>query len=199
MTEKATVTMFALPQDDHLTEAEYLALERESDIRHEYIDGCALAMTGASEAHIDIVSSLHFLLYGALRKRPCKVYQLDMRVKVAQTYTYPDITVICGERHFMPDEPVATLLNPTLLIEVLSPSTEATDRGKKFHAYQKIASLQDYVLVSQNAPRIECFSRGQDDAWILTTAAGLDASVTLPAIDITLALREVYEQVDFAE
>ncbi len=191
--------MSAMPQPQPTAEAEYLALDAASDIRHEFIDGEVLAMVGASEPHSAIASSLNFLLYGGLRGEPCRVYMADMRVKVAAAgdYLYPDLVVVCGEAQFQQDEGSATLLNPTLILEVLSPSTEARDRGKKFHSYQTLPSLQDYVLVAQAAPRIECFSRGGAGTWVLSQADGLQAEMALPSVRVMLRLAEVYEQVDF--
>lgn len=190
--------MSALPYAERLSEVEYLALELKSDIKHEFIDGYLYAMTGASEAHIRISGNIFAVLHGRLRGSSCTVYNSDMRVRIAATgnYTYPDVTVVCGERRFGDDEHIATLLNPTLIIEVLSPTTEGYDRGKKFHEYQTLSSLQDYVLVAQDAARIECFSRGESDTWILTQAEGIDSVMMLSSIDVALSLADVYEQVD---
>lgn len=191
--------MSAMPKPEPTTEAEYLALEIASEHRHEFIDGEIRAMVGASEPHSAIASSLSFLLYSGLRDKPCRVYQGDMRVRIsaAGNYVYPDLVVVCGEAQFQEDEGSATLLNPTLIVEVLSPSTEAVDRGSKFHNYQMLPSVQDYVLVAQATPRLECFSRGASGTWVLTPAEGLDAAMTLPSVGLTLALAEVYEQVEF--
>ncbi len=189
----------ALPRENRLTEAEYLALEGASDTRHEFVDGQVFAMSGASERHLDISVSLSALLYNALQKHPCKVYQGDLRVLVSasRSYFYPDLTIVCGERIFAEGTLAATLLNPQIIIEILSPSTELYDRTAKFTHYQQIKTLQDYVLVSQQAPRIECFSRGAGGTWILTQADGLSAMLKLPSIDITLALKDIYEQISF--
>ncbi len=193
--------MWALPLDNRISEQDYLALERDADVKHEYVDGHIYAMVGASENHIALTGTLHFLLYAKLRDRPCSVYVSDLRVQVSEThnYLYPDVAVVCGERQFVKDETIATLQNPTTIIEVLSPSTEAYDRGKKFHEYQHINSLQDYVLVSQTEPRIERFSRSNDNTWLLTTADGLNATLALSSLDVSLALSEVYEQVMFSD
>jgi len=194
--------MSALPQQTPvvMTEAEYLAFERASELKHEFIQGEVFAMTGASEAHNLISVNLITTLKTQLRGRPCKIYPGDMRLKVEASglYTYPDISVVCGEAQFV-DEEFDTLTNPTLLIEVLSPSTEGYDRGKKFQEYRKLASLREYLLVSQDSARIERFLLQETDLWELTDAIGLDAVIELPSIDCTLALAEVYEQVTFAE
>ncbi len=172
-------------------------MERLSEEKHEYFRGEVFAMTGASENHNIIVGSTFAALYTQLRKRPCQIYPSDMRVKIPFTglYTYPDISIICGTPEFE-DNILDTLLNPTVIIEVLSSSTEQYDRGKKFQHYRTIESLHDYILIAQDSYRIEHFGR-QGRQWILTDAKGLDASVTLPSIECSLPLSEVYEKVTF--
>ncbi len=143
-----------------LTEAKYLQLEREGEAKHEYYDGHIIALAGASRRHVLITSTTSFLLYGQLRHRNCELYQSDMRIK-AETlrfFAYPDLAVVCGEGRFN-DEHSDTLLNPGVIIEVLSPSIERYDRGIKFQNYRLLPSLQDYVMISQNQPRIERFTR----------------------------------------
>jgi Uma2 family endonuclease len=193
--------MPALPQAlSGMTEAEYLEFERASELKHEFIDGEVLAMTGASRAHNLICTTTSFLLYSQLRGRSCEIYSADMRVKVETTglYTYPDISVVCGDPQFADDE-FDTLLNPTVLIEVLSPSTERYDRGRKFQHYRELPSLREYALIAQDSPRIERYLRQQDGTWQFSDAKGLEASLELTSIDCALALAEVYEQVNFAE
>ena len=193
--------MAAIPQPiPTMTEAEYLEFERASELKHEYYNGEIFAMTGASEEHNSICMSAGFLLYGQLRNRPCRVYQSDMKVKVeaAKLYTYPDLVVRCGEAQFV-DDKFDTLLNPVVIIEVLSPSTERYDRGDKFGHYRKIPTLREYLLVSQNKPHIERYLRQDDGKWEFSDATGLDAIVELSSIDCTLPLSEVYEQVTFTE
>lgn len=191
--------MSALAQPDRMSEEEYLAFERAAEFRHEFIDGEIYAMTGASEKHVDITYNLTGMLYGALRGSPCRALGNDMRVRISQNrnYTYPDISVVCGERQLVEDEPIMTLLNPTVIIEVLSPSTEAYDRGKKFQEYRTIDSLQDYVLVSQDQAHVDVFSRREDNTWLLTSADGLTDTLQLPALNVSLPMAEVYEQVSF--
>jgi Uma2 family endonuclease len=189
--------MSALPHHTW-TESEYLSYERESDLRHEFIDGHVLAMSGASREHNLITSSTHFSLYGQLRGKGCELYQGDMRVHVPSThaYAYPDLVVVCGEPKFT-DADVDTLLNPTLIIEVLSPSTESYDRGKKFQNFWQIESLKEYVLIASDQPRIESFTRQGAGKWLLTAAVGLEQTITLTSIGCSLSLAEVYEQVTF--
>ena len=181
-----------------LTVEEYLELERTSETRHEYLDGEVFEMVGARENHTLIIGNLVAVLHPQLRRPLCRLYQIDMRVKVSATglYPYPDVVVRCGTPEFE-GSGRATLLNPTLIIEVLTPSTEAYDRGDKFRHYRAIPTLQEYVLISQNNPRIERYLRQNDNTWLFTDATGLDAELELPSIGCTLPLARVYKQVDF--
>jgi len=174
---------------------EYLTLERSASSKSEFHEGQIFAMTGASRKHNLVSGNIYRELSLQLKKRPCEAYINDMRVKAAQanSYHYPDIAVVCGVPQFE-DAQVDTLLNPTLLVEVLSPSTEAYDRGGKFAHYRKINTLREYLLVVQDQPSIERYVR-QGDVWILTEAEGLEASVPLESIDCVLSLREVYDKV----
>jgi Uma2 family endonuclease len=187
----------ALPK--YISPEEYLRMERASQEKHEYFKGEVFAMTGASENHNIVVGSSYSALYMQLRKRPCQIYPSDMRVRIPTTglYTYPDISVVCGTPEFE-DDGLDTLLNPTVIIEVLSPSTEQYDRGKKFQHYRTIVSLQEYILIAQDSIRIEHFAR-QGEQWILTDAKMIDSVITLPSIECTLALSDVYEKVNFGD
>ena len=187
--------MSAVVKQTSYTAEEYLSLERGASIKSEFHDGQIYAMTGASRAHNLITINIARELSQQLKQRPCEAYINDMRVKAttARSYHYPDIAVVCGKPEFE-DAQADTLLNPTLLIEVLSPSTEAYDRGGKFAHYRKIASLREYLLVTQDQPGIERYLR-QGEVWILSEAQGLDASVSLESIDCRLSLREVYDKV----
>ncbi len=173
---------------------EYLALERAAETKSEYVDGYIYAMTGASRAHNLVTVNISLRLGNQLLNRPCEIYVADMRVKAAtaRSYRYPDITVVRGQPEFE-DPRFDTLTNPTVLIEVLSPTTEATDRGRKFAEYRGIPSLREYLLVSQDQPRIERYAR-QAEGWLLTVAEGLEAKVRLEAIDCALDLAEVYHK-----
>jgi Uma2 family endonuclease len=191
--------MTAQPQPQvGLSPEEYLARERRAEIKSEYHDGEVFAMSGASRAHNLIVTNFVRELSLRLRDRDCEVYPSDMRVKVDPTglYTYPDVIVVCGEPAFE-DEHVDTLLNPTLLIEVLSESTEASDRGKKFEHYRKLETLQGVVLVTQDEAHAERFTRQPDGQWLLGEASGLEAALHLASIDVTLPLADIYDKVLF--
>jgi Uma2 family endonuclease len=181
-----------------LTPAEYLRIERAALYRSEYFAEEMFAMAGGSPRHSLIKTNLVSELRHRLKGRPCTAYDGDLRILVAATglYTYPDASVICGELQY-DDHHRDTMLNPTLLSEVLSETSEAYDRGKKFHHYQKLPSLKEYLLVSQDSPRLERFSRNPDDTWTLTVVSGLDQSLELPSIGVMLSLAEVYDKVDF--
>jgi len=189
--------MSAVVQQTHYTAEEYLTLERSASIKSEFHDGQIFAMTGASRAHNLITVNIGGELRSHFKTRSCEAYISDMRVKAAtaRSYHYPDIAVVCGQPEFE-DASVDTLLNPTLLVEVLSPSTEAYDRGGKFAHYRKIATLREYLLVMQDQPSIERYLR-QGDVWILSETVGLETSVSLESIDCVLSLREVYDKVIF--
>jgi Uma2 family endonuclease len=180
------------------TPEEYLTLERKAEYKSEYVNGEIFAMSGASERHNVIVLNIGASLHAQFRHRPCRVYASDMRVKVSQTglYTYPDIVALCGEPQF-DDAQKDTLLNPAVIIEVLSPSTEAYDRGGKFEHYRKLASLAEYLLVSQEKPHLEQYVRQPDNLWLLSEASSLQNTVHLPSIDCSLSVADVYEKVEF--
>lgn len=183
-----------------LTPAEYLEIERLSETKHEFYRGEMFAMAGATREHSLITMNLSVILGNQLRDRLCEAYGSDMRVKVDRSglYTYPDVVVTCKEPKFE-DSVLDTLLNPQLIVEVLSDSTENYDRGKKFELYRGIESLMDYVLVAQDEPHVEVYSRQSDGRWLLSEAKGLDSSIELPAIECRLDLAEVYAKVSFEQ
>lgn len=180
-----------------LTPKQYLEIERPAEFRSEYCQGEMFAVAGGSEAHMLLAVNLVRELASQLRRGPCRVYMHDMRVQVSATglYTYPDIVVACQESQFL-DDRRDTLLNPTLIIEVLSDSTEAYDRGKKFFHYRTLESLQEYVLVSQDRVQVEWYRRQPAQQWLLTAANRLEDTVTLESIDCKLRLADIYENID---
>lgn len=184
----------------YITEEAYLEFERSSTIKHEYFHGEIYAMTGGTEAHNLLAGNAHSSLLVQLRRRPCKVYNSDQRVKVIATglNTYPDVTVVCGQAQFT-DRPRQTLINPTVIIEVLSPSTERYDRGMKFQQYRSIPTLQAYLLISQDEYRIEQYSRQENGEWLLREAVGPEAQLTIQALDCVLTLEDVYDKVEFEQ
>jgi Uma2 family endonuclease len=178
------------------TPAEYLALERKAETKSEYFDGEIFAMSGVSREHSLLALNLASYLHGQLSNGPCETHVSDMRVRVSPTglYTYPDIVAVCDEPRFEDDQ-VDTLLNPTLVVEVLSPSTEAYDRGRKFAHYRRIETLREYVLISQEAVLVERYSR-REDGWLLTNFGRRDDAVPLESVGVEVPLRAVYARVD---
>jgi Uma2 family endonuclease len=200
-----------LPEDQHepaagagvssepvrlFTREEYLACERSAESKHEYFDGQVYAMSGASRRHNLIVVNLVFAIRLQFQGRPCEVYASDMRLRVDSTgsYVYPDVTALCGTPQ-LEDDQLDTLLNPDVLFEVLSLSTERHDRGRKAAHYRTIPSLQEYVFVSQDQPRIERYQRKAEQEWLLTEVVGMEESIELPAINCVLSLTGVYDKV----
>lgn len=191
--------MTSVAQKLRYTPEEYLALERKAEYKSEYVNGEIYAMGGASLAHTTITLNIGALLLAQLRGRPCRVLTSEMRVKISATgsYVYPDVVVACGDIQFE-DAEVDTLLNPTVIIEVLSPTTEAFDRGAKFGHYRQLPSVQEYLLIAQDRVSVERFSR-QGDQWLLTEATDLGDTMQLASIGCELPLANVYERVEFEE
>lgn len=180
----------------YLTPEDYLAIERKAEYKNEYFDGEIFAMTGASREHNLIAINICSELRQQLKGRPCEVYPSEMRVRVpaARLYTYPDVVVVCGEPLFE-DDNVDTLLNPTLLVEVLSKFTESYDRGKKFGYYRTLPSLAEYLLVAQDEYRIERYRKQADGNWLLSDETSLEGTIESVSIECRLALSEVYDRV----
>jgi Uma2 family endonuclease len=172
--------------------AEYVEREQAAVIKHEWIAGEIFAMSGGTPEHARLQATLARVLGNALLDGPCKVYSSDLRVRSRTTElaTYADLTIVCSELELDPDDANA-VTNPTLLVEVLSPSTEAYDRGQKAAHYRQMPSVQEYVLVAQDAPRIEVFRRGQDGHWSFIEA-GPGESLRLESIRCTLAVDDVF-------
>lgn len=189
--------MSAIPKT-YFTEDEYLALERETDYRSEYYRGEIFAMAGASNEHNLIVNNLNFHLFTHLRGRGCRMYTFEMRLRINATrlYTYPDGMIVCGKSLYA-DDHVDTIVNPLILIEVLSDSTESYDKGKKFDHYRQVPTVQEYILISQEIPQIERRVRVSDTEWRLQVYDGLEAVLPLEAIDTSITLAEVYLDIEF--
>lgn len=182
------------------TPAEYLALERVAETKSEYFDGEIFAMAGASREHNLITGSVVTRLTSQLESRPCEVYPSDMRVKVPATnlYTYPDVVVVCEEPRFE-DASLDVLLNPTLLVEVLSPSTAGYDRGIKFDSYRTIESLRGVLFIAQERVHVVHYVRQDDGTWLLTETRDPGGRVSLASVGASLVLSEVYAKVSFEE
>ena len=175
---------------------QYLQLERSSEDKHEYYDGDMFVLAGTSERHNRIAVNILANLHGQLRRQPCRVYSSDMRIKIPQVraYTYPDISLVCGKPLF-DDEEKDTLLNPIVIFEILSPSTERYDRGKKFSSYRTISTLQEYILVSQDKISLEHYIRQTDNQWLLIVYTHKTNVATLNAIQCQLLLEDIYDDV----
>ena len=183
----------------YITPEEYLTIERKAEYKSEYVNGEMFAMAGASERHVLIVTNIVVELGGQLRRRPCTVYSTDLRLRVSPTglYTYPDVVVVCGQARFADDQK-DTLLNPTLIIEVLSDSTKDYDRGGKFQHYRTLASLTEYVLVSQETCHVERYVRQPENRWLLSETNEVKDTIHLSTIECDLVLAEVYDKVDLS-
>ena len=182
----------------YLSPQQYLAQERKAEFKSQYFRGETFPMAGASREHNLIVGNVIREIGNALKGRRCEVYPSDMRVKVSPTglYTYPDATVICGEPEFEDDQ-LDTLVNPTVLVEVLSDSTESYDRGGKFRQYREIPSLKEYVMVAQDRSSVESYLRQTDGGWLLTESQSIDQSIKFASIEITILLAEIYRNIQF--
>lgn len=180
------------------TAQEYLALEVESDVRHEYCNGEIIPMTGGTPAHNEIAATLIFLLKTALRKRPYSIFVTDQRLWIPEVdvYTYPDVMVTARPPELKPDRR-DTVLNPILVAEVLSHSTEKNDRGDKFAAYRTIPVFQEYVLIAQDKPQVERYFKQGEDQWLFTEYRDLSATFTLQSVGVEIALTELYEAIEF--
>ncbi len=188
--------MSALPKKLYSPE-EYLALERSAEYKSQYFAGEIFAMAGGSPRHNLISANVIRELGTQLKKRPCKVYPSDQRIKVATTklYTYPDVVVVCGKEQYDDDD---NLINPTLIVEVLSESTEAHDRGKKFEQYRRISSLKEFLLIAQDRCQVEQYFKQENGIWgLLSETSELQSAIKLPSLDCELAVAEIYDKVEF--
>lgn len=186
------------PQFTRMTESEYLAFEAKSDIKHEFVRGRVYAMTGGTLNHRIITVNTSTQLNVQLSDKDCTVSSPDLRVHVLgkHSYRYPDVTVFCGMPVFHEDL-ANTIVNPNIMIEVLSASSVITDYNQKLEEYTNIDTLQDYLIISQHTAKIERYSRSVSGEWIYTFVTGLDASLTVASIGCTLDLSKVYQKVDF--
>jgi Uma2 family endonuclease len=185
------------PNPNFVTPGEYLDLERKSEIRSEYIAGRIFAKSGSNLRHNLIVGNLVVQLSSQMRGRACEAFAVAMRVKVRATgmYAYPDIVAVCGEPR-LEDAHFDTLLNPQVIVEVLSESTEAYDRGEKFAHYRRLDTLREYVLVAQDKVRVEHYVR-EGEQWILSEISDPDGTLHLASVDCHVRLAVIYEKVEF--
>lgn len=180
-----------------VTAEEYLALDRAAEFRSEFIDGEIVAMSGGSLRHSALKINLAGEVRDALRGTPCRAFDSDLRVRVSpRMYTYPDLTVVCG-KPMIADERQDILLNPKVIFEVLSPSTEFYDRGVKFRHYREIESLSDYILVDQDQARIEQFTRGDAHTWTFHDYKDASEMLRIESIGVSIPISHIYERVEF--
>lgn len=189
--------MTALPRKKKYTPEEYLALEEKSEFRSEFENGAIVAMAGGSLNHARITRNIDRAFGGKLKKS-CESLTTDVKVRVEnyRKFYYPDVLVICGEPQFYQKRD-DTITNPILIVEVLSDSTEAKDRGEKFAAYQTLESLQEYILVSQDKAKVEQFTRQTDGSWKYQATIGLKSDVKFTSIEAGLTLDKIYQRVEF--
>ena len=175
-----------------LTEEEYLAIERAAEFRSEFLNGETFAMAGGTKQHGRLQGNLYSEIHALLRGSLCEVYSSDQRVKVSSSgfYTYPDISVVCGDS----DPASDIILNPIVICEVLSPSTESYDRGLKFQQHRTIESLKDYVLIDQNKIRVEHFTRQADNVWTLRDHRQLDEELKIDSVSVSIPLHRIYDR-----
>jgi len=176
-----------------LSPHEYLARERDAEHKSEYVDGEVVAMAGASYVHNLITANVVGALWGRLRGTPCAVVPSDLKVKASAKLYYPDVTVVCGEPLFL-DDKQDVVLNPTLIVEVLSEATKNFDRGEKFMRYRLLESLQDYILVAQDETHVEHFRRDRE-LWVLAETRDSADRLVIASIGCELPLTEVYDRV----
>ncbi len=187
-------------QQPYYTPEQYVEMEEKAEFKSEYVSGRISAMAGASPRHNTISANVLREVGNRLKGGPCQPFGSDQRVTIMQTglKTYPDVLVVCGELHLHPLDR-NSLINPVVVFEVLSDSTEGHDRGEKWAHYRRLDSLEEYVLVSQKEARVELYVRHADGSWKYTATEGLEASLFLPSLDCTLPLAEVYDRVVFEE
>jgi Uma2 family endonuclease len=187
----------AATQPKQCTAADYLAAEVQSNTRNEYRNGEIIPMTGGTPAHNELVAMLIFLLKSALRKQPYSIFVTDQWLWIPDRniYTYPDIMVTPRPAELMPNRK-DTVMNPIVLVEVLSASTEGYDRGEKFAAYRTIPTVQEYVLIAQDQPRVEQYVKQSESEWLFAESRGLDQAVTLRSVEVEIALADLYEAIE---
>ena len=182
--------------DGLITEEQYLAIDRAAEFRSEFLDGEMIAMSGGSMRHARLQQNISSELYICLRGTQCEAFGPDFRVRVSRRmYTYPDVPVVCG-KPLLADERQDVLLNPAVIFEILSPSTEKYDRGVKFQHYRTIDSLKDYILVAQDAARVEHYTRADDNTWTLRDHQTLEEELKIASIAVSLPLSRIYDRVE---
>jgi Uma2 family endonuclease len=184
------------PKYNFVEQEDYLALERSSSVKHEYYRGEVFAMSGASNEHNDIAYNINRVVAPFLHKKECKIYGSDFRVHIPENtlYTYPDFTIVCGKTETS-DKYTDNLTNPTVIIEILSPSTKDYDRGSKFMLYRSIKTLNEYITIDSINISVEIYTRQDSNHWLLSEFKQLTDTFVISTIGLTLSLAEVYEDV----
>ncbi len=192
--------MTAAPNRKHTVE-EYIELLKNSDERFEYFDGNIVSMAGGKAEHSDIASNVIYSLRNKLKGRACRVNGGDLAIKTikAWPFRYPDVSVVCGDRVLEKMQGVDLLINPLLIVEVLSSSTAEYDREGKFLAYQAIESFREYLLISRERAHVIQYVRQPNGKWLRTDIIGLESEVSLESLDVMLSLQEIYEMVEFPQ
>ena len=190
--------MFALPKRKYISPEDYLKMEEVSPVKHEYFDGEIFQMAGASDNHNTLAMNVAAELHQQLKKRDCKVYQNDMRLYIEkeEIYVYPDIMAVCGKPKIKKYKSLDNILNPVLIVEVLSSSTADYDKGAKFEQYRTIESFKEYILVSQDTKQITRYTKQKNGSWVLMDFIGDKTEVELVSIDCKLTMDDVYDKVD---
>jgi Uma2 family endonuclease len=197
LTHERGVPCWTMYPGSLLTPEQYLDIERAAEYKSEYCGGEMFAMARVGQAHVLVVMNVAGALWQRFRTRSCRVYSSNMRVAVRTTnlYTYPDVAAVCGEPRFL-DKERDTLLNPVLLVEVLSPSTEAYDRGRKFEHYKNIDSLREYLLLSSDRAHADLYTKQADGRWLLFSTSRMEDTLTLDSVDAHLLMSGIYEKVE---
>jgi len=191
--------MTAKLKQKYISEEHYLTMEEVSPVRHEYFNGEIFQMAGASDNHNSIAMNISSELHQQLKKRQCKVYQNDMRLYIEkeEIYVYPDVMVVCGKREFKKYKSLENLLNPILIVEILSDSTADFDKGRKFEHYRTIASFKEYLLVSQKNKQIMRYTKQSDGSWNLMDFIGDATEIELSSIECSLNTSDIYDKIEF--
>ncbi len=182
---------------EYYTIEDYLATEEKADYKSEYYNGEIIAMSGGSRNHSVICVNMNWRLGESLAEKECVVFDSNMKLRIdmADSFVYPDVTVVCGDIQFY-EERTDIITNPVLIIEVLSPSTLSFDRGEKFEYYRRLSSLKEYLLISQDKPMIESYYKQDEKKWLYSVAKGLEESVYIQSIDCKLALKDIYHKTE---
>ncbi len=187
-----------LLKKEYYTKEEYLEMEELAEFKSEYYQGEIFAMAGGSPKHSAICFNLTGELKGAIRNKDCTGFDSSMKLELADAYVYPDVMIVCGEIR-LAENTSDVITNPVLIAEVLSPGTESFDRGKKFEYYQRVMSLKEYVLISQDKPMVESYFRQDENTWLYTAVKGINKTAVFKSLECEIALKDIYHKVPLPE